>query len=438
MLQEFFKTSMYCKAIKYILSQTALPLYRTITSDEYIIQGCTYIYKDKILQCTKSGMFLGLNTANYTEDHLYVNEHITVSDDPDYVKVRKFVPIDGELKSVYEYDYLKVTDDVIRQYYRPFAEYRIVDDYEFGQFIPGMTHYHISNVNYYDSQTHRYLGEYLRCLRDIKGIDLMSLYNCFTYQFADNVYISPKTKRTYIEEELPSTSKVALIPIKFNKKYTIALDCPFKVYLKSIFYKDYLLRDLDGESLLTERLTETFKSFNSISFKHPITYEIKVDEPDMLKYEKYLYLAIQLPSENTSSITVLEGDYTTISDLYVSDVSSMDLIPDAQVSNIFKTQLSLLSHNDNKQHPFSNKLIEYLLENTIDSRELVNENISKIETEVGYTPRFKGHWSNTLRYILYNKYMNLDNSTKLVKKDILGFVDSELEDAISRGYIKNA
>lgn len=438
MLQEFFKTSMCCKAIKYMLSQIALPLYKTITSDEFIIKDCVYIYKDKILECTKSGMFLGLNTSNFTEDHLYANEFITVSDDPDYVQVRKFMPVNDKYEYVYENDYLKVTDDVIRQFYRPFAEYRILGDYEFGQFIPGISHYHVSNVNYYDSDTHRYLGEYLRCLRDIKGIDLMSLYNCFNYQYADNIFISTSYKNNYLEEVTPSTVKIALVPIKFNKKYTIAINCPFKVYLKSVFYKDYLMRDIDGETLLTSKLKESFKSYNNLTFNYPITYEIKVDESELLKYEKYLYLAIQLPSENNSSIVVLEGDYSTISDLYVSDVSSIDLIPDVRLAKLFKTQLSLLSHDDNKQHPFADKLIEYLFENTIDSREYIDENVANIEDKVGYRPRFKGHWSNTLRYILYSNYMKLDSTPELTKKDVLGFIDSEIENAINRGYIKNA
>lgn len=433
MLQEFFTTSIYCKAIKYLLSKTPLPMYKTISTDEFIIEGCTYIYKDKILRCTKSGRFLGINASTFTEDHLYVNEHLTISDDNDYIQHRRYKNENGKLVPYYEDSPLCVTDDIVRQYLRPFAEYEILDDYHFGEFVPGITEYHISNTSYYDSRTHRYLGEYLRCLRDIKDIDLMALYNCFDYEFVNNVYITPNSKN-YLSEETPSKYKVTLVPIKFNKQYTIAINCPFRISVKSVFYKDYLIKNKLTEEYLTSKLNETYRNFNNLSFDNPVTYQIEVDNPDILQYEKYLYLAIQIPAENNSSIVVIEGNYTVAADKYVSDINAMEIISAQSLSNIFKTQLSLLEVDDNKQHPFSDKLIEYLLGNTIDNRDEIDENITTIEKKVGYHPKYYGSWSNTLRYLLYNKYMNINKN----KKDILGFVDSDIEEAIHRGYIKNA
>ena len=458
---EFFKTSIACKAIKYLLSQTALPLYKTITSDEYIIAGCKYIYKDKLIECTKSGRFQGINSSLIYDDHLYANDHITVSDDYDYVKVRGHERIkEGDLditdvshldiepanpkgigplvpKIYNEYydDYITVTDDVVKQYLRPFAEIRLIEDYEFGQFIPGLSQYHISNSNYYDTDTHYYLGEYLRCLRDIKGIDLMSLYNCYTYKYVNNVYIDPSIENSYLSDTLPDNKKLTLIPIKFNKTYTIATNCSFKINMKSVLYKDELMKDLNRKSYITEKLNESYRIVNNLNFLKPITYSIQVEDPNLLQYEKYLYLAIQLPYTHDAPIVVLEGDYTEHSDKHISDVASINLVSDQQLSRMFRGDVSLLN-NDGIQKPFANVLLEYLFENTIDSRETIDNNIKTIEEKVKYYPEYPGQWGNTLRYILYRKYMDCQKHN-LDKQDVLGFIDSKMESAIHKGWIVN-
>ena len=458
---QFFKTSLACKAIKYILSQIALPLYKTITADEFIMQGCIYVYKDKLIRCTKSGRFEGLNSSLSYDDHVYANEYITVSDDMGYIKRRGYsrtptgnidisdvtgtnIPSANPLgigplnrqknKNEYYDDYLTVTDDIVRQYLRPFAEVEIIQDFQFGVFEPGLSYYHISNSNYYDTDTHFYLGEYLRCIRDIYGIDLMCLYNCFTYKYVNNVYID-NSKDSYLSDEPPSSKKVTLVPIKFNKTYTIATSCSFKIDVKAVLYKDELMKNLNGDKYLCQDLNETYRSFNNIQFEKPGRYTIETDDPKLLEYEKYLYLAIQLPSNHDSPIVVLEGDYTQHADRHISDVASIQTVSDTQLSKIFKSKLSLLV-NDGIQKPFANVLLEYLFENTIDSREYIDENITTIEENINYNPKYNGHWSNTLRYILYNKYVNSNNQT-LDKSDVLGFVDSKMEAAIHKGWIIN-
>lgn len=469
---EFFKTSIACKAIKYILSQTALPLYKTITSDEFIFEGCTYVYKDKLIKCTKSGRFDGLNSSLDYDDHLYTNDHLTVSDDFGYVQRRgqerepigtldvwstegtrtplgNFIPSAiptgiGKLSDTYSNttyydDYITVTDDVVKQFLRPFAEVEILQDFHFGEFTPGLSYYYQANSNYYDTETHYYLGEYLRCLRDIVGIDLMCLYNCFTYKYVDNVSINVNDNDdipTYLTEECLSNKKVTLVPIKFNKPYTIATSCPFKIEVKSIFYKDTLMKDLNNDKYICEQLFESYKSFNNIQFEQPRLYEITTDNPQLLQYEKYLYLAIQLPSNHNEPIVVLEGDYTKHADKQICDVVAIQNVSEKQLSRVFKSNLSLLI-NDGRQKPFADTLLEYLFENTIDLREYIDENITHIENCVNYIPQYRGHWSTTLRYILYTKYMEL--SSKLTDKtDVLGFVDSKMETMVNKGLIRNA
>lgn len=462
MQQRFFETTLESKYIKYLLSYTPLPIFPTISSDDIIIEGCTYIYKDKILKCTKTGRFVGINSNHFIDDHLYVNDRVYVTDDPDAVK--RYVESPDGTYGFTKDDYLTVTDDVVRQYYRPIAEYEIQDDFLFGNYTPNITQRFVSNVSYYDSTTHRFLGEYLRCLRDIYDVDLMCLYNCFDYDMADNISL---TDYDVIESKAVK-SKVFIIPIKFNKTYTIAVDCPSPVRMKSIFYNDKLLKDSYGFSL-TDDLQESVVKFPNLQFSSPVTYSVSNDtqidtrmidtshgstyeeELDRLRdekikrdrklqnHEKYLYLAIQLPETNNSSIVVLEGDYKSVSKNYVSDASGVEKISTLQQSQIFRSKLSLLESNDHLQSPYSDKLISYLLRHTIDNREYIDDNVSTIETKIDYRPPlrdfYSGQWDNSLRYTLYNKYMKLQNVDYIDKLDILGYVDRDVENAVQKGLI---
>lgn len=477
-MQEFFKNTIESKYIKYLLSYTPLPIFPTISSDDTMIEGCIYIYKDKILRCKKTGRFIGINANNFTEDHLYVNEYIYSTDD-DYVlahyntetkKYEIYLPDEGKLGGPYfgstepGIGGLTVTDDIVKYYFRPVAQYEILDDFSFGQSVPNVTQRFISNVSYYDPQTHRFLGEYLRCLKDIYGLNLMPLYNCFDYDSTDKISL---TREGVVEQE-PLKSKVLLIPIKFNKTYTIAIDCDFPVYMKSVFYDGVLLKDSEGDSF-TNLLQETTKVYNNLRFNNPITYSItndteiqmdltnittpeqeeqlrleleeqkKVTDRTLQEYEKYLYLAIQLPKTNSSSIVVIEGDFSNVAYNYVASAEGIDKLSDNQLSNIFKSNLSLLDSNTGTQIPYADKLIAYLLQYTIDCREEIDDNVANIETKIGYNPPladfYKGIWDNDLRYVLYSKYMNLQDIDYIDKVDILGFVDRDIENAVWKGLI---
>lgn len=62
-------------------------------------------------------------------------------------------------------------------------------------------------------------------IRDVKGIDLMHLYNCFNYNMVSNLSFEKIGKHQYqIESKTNKDYKVIAIPIKFNKTYTIAID----------------------------------------------------------------------------------------------------------------------------------------------------------------------------------------------------------------------
>ena len=90
--------------------------------------------------------------------------------------------------------------------------------------------------SYYDSETHYHLGQYLRCLRDIKGIDLMPFYNCFNHKYISDIRLN--IDKPYIDISSDPNIQVLAIPIKFNQLYTIALDSSDRLLMKAIIYDD--------------------------------------------------------------------------------------------------------------------------------------------------------------------------------------------------------
>ena len=453
-MQEFFKINLETKFIKYLLSYTPLPIIPTISSDDRMVAGCDYIYKHDILHCTKTGRFNGINANQYIDDHLYVNEYVYTTDDdyvlrhynPETETYDLYLPDEGKGNGEPGIGGLTVTDDVVRYYYRPVAEYKVLDNFSFGQYIPNITQRFISNVSYYDPLTHRFLGEYLRCLRDIYGLNLMSLYNCFDYEFSESITIS----RSGITETTPLKSKVLIVPIKFNKTYTIAIDCSFPVYAKAVFYDNQLLKDENGNNY-SDLLPDNVTIYNGMTFNNPVTYKISNDldiedvnekiirDKQLQDLEKYLCLAIQIPRTITSSIVIIEGDYAGTAPLYIASAEGINTLSDNQLSNLFKSELSLLQTNTQTQIPYADKLIAYLLQYTIDCREEIDDNVANIETKIGYNPPlpnfYKGIWDNDLRYVLYNRYMNLENPSYIQKTDILGFVDRDIDNAVRQGLI---
>lgn len=59
---------------------------------------------------------------------------------------------------------------------KPFFE--ILEPYVKGNYYRGITSNFESESSLYDYKTHYYLGEYLRYIRDLDGINLMPYYNC--------------------------------------------------------------------------------------------------------------------------------------------------------------------------------------------------------------------------------------------------------------------
>ena len=88
------------------------------------------------------------------------------------------------------------------------GEWRV---YNRGDHITNLTRSLEIKNNIYDSYTHEYLGEYLRFLRDYDGINLMSMYNCFSNR---RPYRMEYKDETITLNSLDSNYKIYMLPGK--------------------------------------------------------------------------------------------------------------------------------------------------------------------------------------------------------------------------------
>lgn len=427
MLQKFFENNLQTTFIKSILYNTALPIYRTVRDGDILIKGFNYIYKNKVIECTKTGKLI-LNGT--TLENMVVGQYVSYDDDNDGNP-------DNEICS-----------------------FKMVQYYTFGQDTINISRRHKCYNTYYDQQTHYFLGEYLRCMRDLYNVDLMGLYNCFNYNIIREIYLHEKDNdgKCYTLR-VNDAYKEVLIPIKFNQVYSIAIDVPIDIMVLPVLYSDGsgLVRQSGSENLIQEKLDGfDLVTLKDLSFKSPKMYIFSTTDPEVYKYEKYLRLLIQIPYGCDSSLVVLEGDYSQGSTSFTQvDEQLIDYIDPHTFSDIMKIQNpSLLLMNDKNFYAYSDVLIQYLSHNAITSREILTDNIKRVQEQIksiqlgvakeensDMYSRYKpssditrrtgmvdfdyGVWTNNLRYLIYKDFYY--HADKYPKTDFLGFVDTNVE-----------
>ena len=414
-MQEFFKTTLISKFIKYILMVTPLPNVSFLNDYDMMVENNLYIYHGKIYRCTRTGIFNGSHIV--TKDYLYCSE------------------------SVYCGSNLKCTDKLTAYGGKRLAQYEVVDTYFEGKDIPGITEYFHSTRTYYDEETHIKLGDYLRLLKSMYGLDLMSLYNCYCNYYVYNVDISKG--KLYDSNNLQY--KTTLVPIKFNKTYTIALDCSSTFFMKPVIYDGKLIKTLDKKNFVYDNTYTNIIKTSGTSSRLPIKIDVSNVDPYAQSLERYLYLAIQLPIDNKSSIVVLEGSYNNYYNKVQYDSRMFENSTEGEINKTFLSRPSLLNlyknskFNTNLTIPFSDRLIEYLVGHTIDVREDLSENILMLTKKLGYTYGYEGSWSQQLRSKIFESYMSLQKTKQDVLDfdDILGYVDKDVEEALHRRYMNN-
>ena len=409
-MQKFFTDTIESTFIKELVYSANIPSYDSISDGDYAFKDVLYIYKNSIVKTTKSG---------------------NIGYDAEYEKIRP---------------------------------------YTFNEKINKVTENYISKFNYYDTDTHYQLGRYLRLYRDCTGIDLMPFYNCYSGKLVSDVYLGDKDEVRFVGDSkltsYTSEYKIVLVPIRFNRKYTICIDSFSKVRIKPIFYGNFgIVVNNPFPETANKYFGDTEISYQYMSFKKPKLYELDMNKitytddggsdnkltddykTKMMSYEKYLYLLIQLPISNQSSILVQEGDYTRLTKPVndssvgmsrVYDAGSVDLLTNNKLNNILLSELQLQRMNTGESYAYSTRLIEYLLDNVITSEDQFGGDIERVQEVVGKCdPQIgtgsKGVWSKKIRSYLFNKYISTANNNKRDRtvSDINGFVDKDIEDYLN-------
>lgn len=381
-MQRFLTDTASSRIVSYILNNIPIPVPPTARDLDYVMSGFVYIYKNDIISVTKTG-------------------------------------------------YLHMFDDQAKC-----AQYDVIDSYEFGESNPKITQRLIPVNNYYDSSTHKWLGEYLRKYRDIVGIDLMPFYNCFCNEYTSDYVV---TEDSGVQLSTSDNYKVAEIPIKFNQTYTIAVDSPTGISFGACFMNEGVLLSVAGDDLsdsLFKSMSGSCKYYSLSNFLSPLTFKLDLSSVSsssarakLFRNEKYLKLLVQVPKECLSSIVVLEGDYTDLGHQKVINVEKLDALSEKEVDSVFLSNLSLLKLNDCVNYAFSDRIIEYFLNNVISFENTIKNNVLRVQDAVGYQAVYgdssytKDVWNRKLRKLVYEYCFNYDNSVE----DINGYVDRDSE-----------
>ena len=292
--------------------------------------------------------------------------------------------------------------------------------------------------NIYDSYTHEYLGDYLRFIRDYDGIDLMPLYNCFSNNSNLNIKlvgsnaIELKNGNLLEIDTTDPNYRLYAVPVKLFQNYTIAIDSNQPIEFFCGLYNTEFSAGVDNSIV-----SETYLKKSNLQFNKPFLYTALTDLAvvetsketiwsDAL-YNSHLHkrqflaqltphltelkLFLKVPKQVDSSIVILEGDYlawndscasikkvtqswtnfdnetqTLTSSRLVREKNHTVLANEAIYSDLnikLISPLQLLQFNTGTHSPFSDRLLEYLLDNCISCGDTeVRENVLMAQTLV--------------------------------------------------------
>lgn len=434
-MELLYKNNLFTNFIKQLLATCPIPIYKTVRIGDVVVEGTRYVNKNHVFEVLPGGT----GTFYYDSRFLFTGPLVPREDlvGIDHIFVVK--PGDTSHHRMCPMDDNNVSSASSWSYYRSASTVNTVGSYTWGESKTNLTRAFTSNVSYYDADTHKHLGDYLRCLRDIENLDLMSLYNCYAGEQSDTYHIED----TAIQKNtLPqSTKKLLYVPVKFNTDYTIGIDSPLGIKVLPVLLSEGKPVTELNESLKPEQvnLKNTAKRFNYCSYENPVLFRTECLHPEHQSYEKYLYLAIEVSVSNTRPLVVLEGDHT----LQCSSVVSVPVFANSQTPVTLTSRPSLLQVSSNDQHVVADSLFSYLLDYTIDTREQITANIKRVEDALDYrNPAFSspsvGVWTPQFQYYLYRRYNDIQAKYGLPDADVLGYIDKNMDTAIRKGWLRNS
>ena len=426
-MQQFYTNTIESKFIKDLIATTPLPTIDTLYKGKWIVPGCYYITDCNVVKA----------------NHIAVDENNNVDKD--------------------NYDAFQFDPDNFS------SQLTIISPYKFDSSYPGLTSTYSSINDGYDSKTHYYLGNYLRCIRDLHDINLMPFYNCYNGEYVTDIFINTSTTTTKANETEVTTinhniiqsdpnvrgKKVISIPVKFGETYSIFIDCSTQVEIMCGFYGNKGYISPTQTSAVEIKTENKYVSLRYTSFRDGFTYTTPKPEKSTYPYTRFFRMFIQLPLNTDSSIVVLEGDYTIKNTAYGTytyneeekqlaiDIS--DFPTKVKQNQTLLSDLSLTQIAGTVSYAFSDRLIEYLTYNVITGEETITQNISRVQqyasslinAKLNYTEPFNmlsstpDVWDTKLQTYLFN----LAKESKYIqnKLDLTGYVDKDVEQVITRG-----
>lgn len=287
--------------------------------------------------------------------------------------------------------------------------------------------------------------------------------------------------------------KIYMLPVKLFKKYTIAIDSTEPVEICCSFFNKYRYKE-NNAIIAFQNLT--YKKYNSMQFSNKVVYDAlyipnsleqskfnitewplqSTEMGELAQLEHDLKMFIKVPTTNNSSIVVLEGDYSKYGsyvvnyqrsklDPFYRDITKAsawtkhenkfitnyetetigEVEPWSTNYKVYKlpkvedrdfepiTSLQLLELNSGVQHPFADRLIEYLLDNVISHTDEISDNVKRAQSILvlnNINTKEDGNWYLNYRNIFYD-YMHADipkeNIIETAKLDSLGYIDKDVE-----------
>lgn len=292
----------------------------------------------------------------------------------------------------------------------------------------------------YDFYTHKYLGDYLRFMRDYNNLNLMSMYNCFTGEEPRRIYLQDNEGKEGVSITSDYKFKLNtddnnynyyLTPVKFDKTYTIALSSNIKYDLACILYNDIFI-----SATPDELIRESYMHVDGSTFSEPFTYSTKwncTKNLELWKKEKDLMLLIKIPKLIDTSIVILEGNYISCTNILDGSIYGKFITDVAEGANNYISKLSLLAVNDQQLHPIAPRLIEYLLGQAITNIDHISRNIEYVQNMI-YKEGMKGFygvWDDELHYNIYKK--TLENN--LIKGQNLKYSNTLMTSNLDKNIV---